>query len=416
MSAGDAAPLPDLDDIRQAAATIAGAVYRTPAVPALALNAAFGLDIVLKLETLQRTGSFKERGAFNRLSRLTEAERARGVIAMSAGNHAQGVAYHAQRLGIPATIVMPLDTPFTKIERTAAYGARVRLRGTGLGEAREAADAIAAAEGLVFVHPYDDPWIIAGQGTLALELLEDFPALDTLIVPIGGGGLISGIAIAAKALKPGIEIVGVQSRQFPSMYNALRGLPNPVPAQTVAEGIAVKEPGRLTKRIVERLVDDILLVDEDHLERAIEMLLTVQKLSAEGAGAAGVAALLEYPSRFRARRVGVVLCGGNIDARLQASILMRGMVRGGRLVRLRAEITDAPGTLAKVARIIGDQGGNIVEIFHQRLFSDLPVKLATLEVVCETRDMGHVAEIVAKITEAGFATELLSHRALDGRP
>jgi threonine dehydratase len=415
MSDGNSSPLPTLNDIRRAAATIGGAVYRTPAVPALALSATIGLDIVLKLETLQRTGSFKERGALNRLTHLSAEERSRGVIAMSAGNHAQGVAYHAQRLGIPATIVMPVDTPFTKIERTAAYGARVTLRGTGLSEARKAAFEMAAAEGLIFVHPYDDPMIIAGQGTLALELLEDFPDLDTLVVPIGGGGLIGGVAIAAKALKPRIEIIGVESDQFPSMYNALRGLPNPVPGQTVAEGIAVKEPGELTKRIAENLVDDILLVDEHHLERAVEMLLTVQKLSAEGAGAAGVAALLQHPDRFRDKRVGVVLCGGNIDARLLASILMRGMVRGGRLVRLRAEITDAPGTLAKVARIIGDLGGNIVEIFHQRLFSDVPVKLADLDVVCETRDMGHVAEIMAKMTEAGFRTVLLSNTALETR-
>ncbi len=239
-------------------------------MPALALNAALGLDIVLKLETLQRTGSFKERGALNRLAHLTAAERQTGVIAMSAGNHAQGVAYHAQRLGIPATIVMPEGTPFTKVERTAAYGARVVLRGAGLTEARASAYETAAAEGLVFVHPYDDPWIIAGQGTLVLELLEDFPDLDTLVVPVGGGGMISGVAIAAKALKPGIEIVGVQSEQFPSMRNALAGLPNPVPGATVAEGIGVKEPGVLTKRIVENLVDDILLVDESHLERAIE--------------------------------------------------------------------------------------------------------------------------------------------------
>jgi threonine dehydratase len=417
MSDGDTAslPIPTLDDIRQAAATIGGAVYRTPSVPALALSAALGLDVILKLETLHRTGSFKERGALNRLTHLSAEERARGVIAMSAGNHAQGVAYHAQRLGIPATIVMPVDTPFTKIERTAAYGARITLRGSALSEAREAAYGMAAAEGLVFVHPYDDPLIIAGQGTLALELLEDFPDLDTLIVPIGGGGLIAGVAIAAKALKPGIEIIGVESEQFPSMYNALHGLPNPVPGQTVAEGIAVKEPGDLTKRIAKNLVDDILLVDENHLERAIEMLLTVQKLSAEGAGAAGVAALLQHPGRFRAKRVGVVLCGGNIDARLLASILMRGMVRGGRLVRLRAEITDAPGALAKVARIIGDLGGNIVEIFHQRLFSDVPVKLADLDVVCETRDMTHVVEIMAKMTESGFRTVLLSNTALESR-
>ena len=415
MSAGTAAALPTLDDIRQAAETIRSAVYRTPTVPALALSAALGLDIVLKLETLQRTGSFKERGALNRLAHLSAEERARGVIAMSAGNHAQGVAYHAQRLGIPATIVMPEGTPFTKIERTASYGARIVLRGAGLTEARAAAYELAAAEGLVFVHPYDDPWIIAGQGTLALELLEDQPELDVLVVPVGGGGMISGVAIAAKALKPGIEIVGVQSEHFPSMRNALAGLPNPVPGATIAEGIGVKEPGALTLQIVEDLVDEILLVDEAHLERAIEMLLSLQKLAAEGAGAAGIAALLQHPYRFAGKRVGVVLCGGNIDARLLASILMRGMVRMGRLVRFRAEITDAPGTLAKVARIIGDLGGNIVEIFHQRLFSEVPVKLADLDIVCETRDMGHVDEIMVRMTDAGFKTILLSHSALDGR-
>jgi threonine dehydratase len=379
------------------------------------LSAALGLDIVLKLETLQRTGSFKERGALNRLSYLTAEERARGVIAMSAGNHAQGVAYHAHRLGIPATIVMPEGTPFTKIERTAAHGARVVLRGAGLTEARAEAYAMAAAEGLVFVHPYDDPWIIAGQGTLAVELLEDCPDLDLLVVPIGGGGMISGVAIAAKALKPGIEIVGVQSEHFPSMRNALAGLPNPVPGATIAEGIGVKEPGALTLRLVEDLVDDILLVDETHLERAIEMLLSLQKLSSEGAGAAGIAALLQHPYRFAGKRVGVVLCGGNIDARMLASILMRGMVRTGRLVRFRAEITDTPGTLAKVAQIIGSLGGNIVEIFHQRLFSEVPVKQADLDIVCETRDMAHVDEIMVRMTDAGFKTILLSHSALDGR-
>jgi threonine dehydratase len=407
--------LPVLDDIRHAADTIRSAVDRTPAVPALALNALLGLDIVLKLETLQRTGSFKERGAVNKLAHLSAEERQRGIIAMSAGNHAQAVAYHADRLGIPTTIVMPLGTPFTKIERTAAYGARVLLKGANLSEARQAAFALAEAERLVFVHPYDDPWVIAGQGTLALELLEDFPTLDAIVVPIGGGGMIGGVAIAAKALKPSIQIIGVQSDQFPSMHHALRGLPNPVPGQTVAEGIGVKEPGRYTRAIVEKLVDDIVLVNENTLERAIEILLTLQKLSTEGAGAAGVAALIQEPERFKGKQVGVVLCGGNIDARLLASILMRGMVRSGRLVRMRAEITDTPGALAKVARIIGDNGGNIVEIFHQRLFSDVPVKLADLDVVCETRDMNHVDEIMTKMAEEGFKTTLLSHSALESR-
>jgi threonine dehydratase len=405
--------LPDIEDVRRAAEMIRSSVFRTPAVPALALSAALGLDIVLKLETLQRTCSFKERGAVNKLASLDEDERRRGVIAMSAGNHAQAVAYHASRLGIPATIVMPLGTPFVKVERTSAFGARVVLKGASLTEARDAAAALAESESLVFVHPYDDPLVIAGQGTLALELIEDFPDLDTLIVPIGGGGMISGVAIAAKALKPSIEIVGVQSEHFPSMHHALCGLPNPIAGQTVAEGIGVKEPGRYTQAIVEKLVDDILLVSEDTLERAVELLVTTQKLSAEGAGAAGVAALLHAPERFRGRKVATVLCGGNIDPRLLAQILMRGMVRSGRLVRLRAEITDSPGALAKVARIIGDEGGNIVEIFHQRLFSDVPVKLADLDVVCETRDMRHVMEIMAKMTEEGFKTTLLSNTALE---
>jgi threonine dehydratase len=405
--------LPTLADVRDAAATIRDAVARTPSVPALALSATLGLDLVLKLETLQRTGSFKERGALYKLASLTEDERRRGVIAMSAGNHAQGVAYHAQRLGIPATIVMPQGTPFTKIERTAGYGARVVLRGDSLSEARKAAFEVAAAEQLVFVHPYDDPRIIAGQGTIALEMLADHPDLDVIIVPIGGGGMIGGVAIAAKALKPSIKIVGVQTESFPSMHHALKGLAAPVPGQTAAEGIAVKEPGKLTQEIVRQFVDEIVLVGEDPIERAIEMLLNQQKLVAEGAGAAGIAALLVEPERFKGKKVGVVLCGGNIDARILASILMRGMVRSGRLVRLRAEITDSPGTLAKVARIIGEAGGNIVEIFHQRLFHDVPVKLADLDVVVETRDIVHVREIMAKMEDGGFKTRLLSNSALE---
>ncbi len=407
--------LPGIEDVRRAAEVIRSAVFRTPAIPALALGAALGAELVLKLETLQRTCSFKERGAVNKLSALDPAERERGVIAMSAGNHAQAVAYHASRLGIPATIVMPLGTPFVKVERTAAFGARVLLKGAGLSEARQAAAEIAKDEGLVFVHPYDDPLVIAGQGTLALELLEDFPDLDTLIVPIGGGGMISGVAIAAKAVKPSIEIIGVQSELFPSMHHALKGLDHPLPGQTVAEGIGVKEPGRYTQAICTSLVDEIMLVSEDALERAVELILTAQKLSTEGAGAAGVAALLQQPERFRGKKVGTVLCGGNIDPRLLAQILMRGMVRSGRLVRLRAEITDMPGSLAKVARIIGEAGGNIVEIFHQRLFSDVPVKLADLDVVCETRDMRHVEEIMACMTAEGFKVTLLSQTALESR-
>jgi threonine dehydratase len=405
--------LPTLADIRDAADVIRDAVARTPSVPALALGAALGLDIVLKLETQQRTGSFKERGAFYKLASLTEEERRRGVIAMSAGNHAQGVAYHAQRQGIPATIVMPQGTPFTKIERTAGYGARVVLRGDSLSEARKAAYEIAAEEKLVFVHPYDDFHVITGQGTIALEMLADHPELDVLVVPIGGGGMISGVAIAAKTLKPSIEIVGVQTDSFPSMHHALKGLAAPTPGQTLAEGIAVKDPGALTEAIVRGFVDEIVLVDEDRLERAVEMLLLHQKLVAEGAGAAGVAALLLDTERYQGRKIGVVLCGGNIDPRILSSILMRGMVRSGRLVRLRAQITDSPGALAKVARIIGEAGGNIVEIFHQRLFHDVPVKLADLDVVVETRDMIHVREIMTQMDEGGFKTRLLSNSAIE---
>jgi threonine dehydratase len=374
---------------------------------------------VLKLETLHPTGSFKERGALNKLKSLTPEERAAGVIAMSAGNHAQGVAYHARRLGIPATIVMPEGTPFTKIERTEAHGATVVLRGHGLTEARRAAHALAEERRLTFVHPYDDPAIIAGQGTLALELLADVPDLDTLVVPIGGGGLISGIAIAAKALAPAIEIVGVQAALYPSMLNAVKGAPADAPrdalsgGQTIAEGIAVKEPGRLTRQIVAALVADILLVDEAALERAVNILLDVQKLAVEGAGAASLAALLAHLERFRGRKVGLVLCGGNIDARVLSSILMRGLVRDGKLVRLRSEISDSPGVLSRITRILGERGGNIVEIYHQRLFYDVPVKRAEVDVVVETRNATHVGEIVGALNEAGFPTRLLSSTAVE---
>jgi threonine dehydratase len=415
-------PLPvTLADIRAAAGNISGDVLRTPAIAAPALSEVTGAEVVLKLEMLHPTGSFKERGALNKLKSLSPEERACGIIAMSAGNHAQGVAYHARRLGIPATIVMPEGTPFTKVERTEAHGATVVLRGGSLGEARRAAHAIAGERGLTFVHPYDDAAIIAGQGTVALELLADFPDLDTIIVPIGGGGLISGIAIAAKALAPTVEIVGVEAALYPSMLHALHGAPAPAAkgdagkinagGQTIAEGIAVKEPGKLTRAIVAALVADILLVGENQMERAIDLMLDSEKLVVEGAGAAPLAALLAFPARFRDRRVGLVLSGGNIDARVLASILMRGLVRGGRLVRLRAEISDSPGALARVTRVIGERGGNIVEIYHQRLFYDVPVKLAEVDIVVETRNPGHVAELVKAMNEGGFPTRLLSSTA-----
>jgi threonine dehydratase len=401
-----------IEDVRRAAAAIAGEVMRTPLVPAPALSAATGAEVSLKLETLHPTGSFKERGALNKLKSLDAAQRAAGVIAMSAGNHAQGVAYHAHRLGIPATIVMPEGTPFTKIERTEAHGARVVLRGTGLGEARAAAEEIAAAEGLLLIHPYDDPLIIAGQGTIGLELIEDRPDLDAVVVPIGGGGVIAGTAVAAKALKPAIEVTGVECALYPSMHHAIRGLAAAKGGQTIAEGIAVKEPGKLTRAIIEALVADIVLVDEARLENAIDMLVLQQKLVVEGAGAAPLAALLAEPQRWHGRRVALVLCGGNIDARLLASILMRGLVRAGRMVRLRVEISDQPGLLARVATVIGQKGGNIVEVYHQRLFQDVPVKHAELDVVVETRNPAHVGEILRALDAAGFTTRLLSETAV----
>jgi threonine dehydratase len=402
------------DDIRAAADAIADAVLRTPAVRAPALSDLVGADIVLKLETLHPTGSFKERGALAKLLSLDAGQRRAGIIAMSAGNHAQGVAYHARRLGIPATIVMPADTPFTKVERTEAYGARVVLRGAGLSEARSAADEIARAQGLSLVHPYDDPKVIAGQGTVALELLADQPDLDAIIVPVGGGGLVAGIAVAAKAIKPAIEIIGVQCALYASMLHALGRGPAPSGGTTLAEGIAVKEPGALTAAIVAALVDDIVLAEEDALERAVATLLDVEKLVVEGAGAAPLAALLADPARFSGKRVGLVLSGGNIDARLLASILQRQLVRAGRLVRLRIEISDLPGALAKIAGIIGANGGNIIEIYHQRLFQDVSVKLAEVDAVLETRNPRHVGELIASLAAAGFPTRLLSSTAMEG--
>ncbi len=397
-------------DIRRAEAAIAGAVGHTPLVRAEALSQMAGCEVFLKLETLHPTGSFKERGALNKLLSLNANERGAGVVAMSAGNHAQGVAYHARRLGIPATIVMPQGTPFTKIDRTEALGATVVLEGRGLTDARRAADALARERGLVPVHPYDDPKVIAGQGTIALEMLADNPELDALIVPIGGGGLISGIAVAARAVSPRIEIVGVQSAAYPSMYRVLRGEDPGAPAEapTLAEGIAVKEPGELTRRIVAALVSDVRLVDEAQLEAAVELLIERSKLVVEGAGAAGVATLLADPARFRGRKIGIVLTGGNIDARLLASLLMRGLVRGGRFVRLRAELPDLPGVLARVSGIIGGLGGNIVEVHHQRLFHDVSVKRAELDVVVETQNRRHVDTIIDALIAAGFPTRLLS--------
>jgi threonine dehydratase len=401
--------------VREAATAISGAIGRTPVIPAPALSELVGAELYLKLETLHRTGSFKERGALNKLLTLDAGERRAGVVAMSAGNHAQGVAYHARRLGIPVTIVMPEGTPFTKVDRTEAFGAKVVLQGDSLAAAREAADRLAREQGMILVHPYDDQAVIAGQGTIALELLADRPDLDTLVVPIGGGGLISGIAVAAKALNPEIEIIGVQSTLYPSMYRLIRGeAPGPPTAvATLAEGIAVKEPGRLTRQIVKALVSDILLVDDVMIEAAVEVLIERQKLVVEGAGAAGLAAVLAAPQRFCGRRVGIVICGGNIDARLLASVLMRGLVREGRLVRLRSELPDIPGALSRLSGVVGKHAGNIVEVHHQRLFHDTSVKRAELDVVVETQNRRHVEALIAALVAAGFPTRLLASAADD---
>jgi threonine dehydratase len=366
----------------------------------------FGCTIWLKFENLQFTASFKERGALNRLTALSEAERRRGVIAMSAGNHAQGVAYHAKRLGIRSTIVMPLGTPMVKVENTRRHGAEVLVEGATLEEAAQFAVAEGERRGLVFIHPYDDPWIIAGQGTIALELLEAVPDLDTLVVPIGGGGLISGIAVAAKAIKPTIRIIGVQAALYPSMFNTIKGSSLPMRGDTLAEGIAVKKPGLITTEIVRRLVDNIVLVTEEQIEHAVGLLIGIEKTVVEGAGAAGLAAICAHRQMFTGRRVGLVLCGGNIDTRLLASVLTRELAREGRLSQLTIDLVDQPGQLARVASLLGDAGANIVEVSHQRTFSDLPAKGTLLEVVIETRDRAHLNETVSRLRMAGYEVEI----------
>jgi len=406
--------IPTIADIRAANARIASDIIRTPCIPAPRLAEQLGLaGLSLKLESQQYTGSFKDRGALNKLKSLTPDEARRGVIAMSAGNHAQGVAYHAARLGIPATIVMPENTPFTKVERTANFGPRVLLKGGNIDESALYAREMAAQENLTFVHPYDDFDIIAGQGTAGLELAAELPATDALIVPIGGGGLIGGIAIALRALRPEIDVLGVEASLFPSMHHTLHHLAPEKGGQTLAEGIAVQSPGVINRVIAEQLVKDILLVGEDTIERAVHILVETQRLVAEGAGAAGLAALLADPERFRGKRVGLVICGGNIDSRLLAQVLMRGLMREGRMVTLRIEIADAPGVLGNVARLIGATGGNIIEIYHQRMFFDLPIKRADVDAVIETRNPAHVEEIIEKLNAAGFTARKLSGRSAE---
>ncbi|HVO03258.1 MAG TPA: threonine ammonia-lyase [Candidatus Cybelea sp.] len=401
--------IPTVDDIRAAAERIRGHVVRTPLVRAPKLAAITGAASVhLKLENQQFTGSFKDRGAFNKLKSLTPEEAARGVIAMSAGNHAQGVAYHAQSLGIPATIVMPKGTPFTKIERTASFGAKIELQGDTIDAAAVYARQLAEHQNLVFVHPYDDPMIVAGQGTIGLEILEDLDDFDTLVAPIGGGGLISGISIAIKAAKPAVEVFGIEADLYPSMHHAVKGLSPDNRGQTIADGIAVKSPGRLTRAIIERHVSDLLLAAEDQLENAVHILVERQSLVAEGAGAASLAALLTEPKRFAGRKVVLLISGGNIDSRLLAQVLMRGLIRDGRVVTLRIEISDQPGVLGHLARLIGATGGNIIEIYHQRMFFDLPVKRADVDAVVETRNPTHVEQIIAALEADGFPTRRLS--------
>jgi threonine dehydratase len=397
-----------LAEIEAARRIIAGHVLRTPTLPAPPLSALAGAEIFVKYENLQVTNSFKERGACVKLAALTAGERRRGVIAMSAGNHAQAVAYHAQRLSIPATIVMPVTTPFVKVKATEAYGATMSLHGETLADAQARAEAIAAAGNLVWVHPYDDPLVIAGQGTVALEMLEEVPDLDVLVIPIGGGGLIAGCAVAARSKRPSIEIVGVECALYPSMWNAIHCGDKPCGGATLAEGIAVSKAGELTLPIVRELVSDIVLVDEPLLERAVNAFVTLQKAMAEGAGAAGLAAMLASPRRFAGRKVGLILCGGNIDPRILASIMVRELEREDRIVSFRLTIPDRPGILGHIASRLGELGANILDVEHHRLFLDVPAKGAKLDVTMETRDGAHARQIFNALKADGYCPARVS--------
>ena len=391
-----------LADIEAARRVIAGVVLRTPMLPAPKLSALTGAEVHVKYENLQVTNSFKDRGALVKLASLSEAERARGVITMSAGNHAQAVAYHAQRFGIPATIVMPVTTPFVKVAATRSYGAEVVLHGETVAEAQSRCEQIQSQRSLLLVHPYDDPRIIAGQGTIALEMLEDVPDLDILVFPVGGGGLIAGNAIAARAKSRSLQVVGAESALYPSMWNALHDESRPIGGSTLAEGIAVKNVGKLTLPIVRDLVSEIILVDEVQLERAVNAYLTLQKTMAEGAGAAGLAAMLARPELFKGKKVGLVLCGGNIDARVVASIMVRELERENRIVSFRLTIPDRPGVLGTIATRLGTLGANILEVNHRRLFLDVPAKGAKLDVTVETRDAVHAEEIMRALAADGY--------------
>ena len=393
-----------IEDIRTAAARIADATIRTPTVPAPALSAQLGCDIRLKLETLQVTGSFKARGALNKLLGLDPDARRKGVIAMSAGNHAQGVAYHAGRLDIPATIIMPLGTPFTKIAATEGYGANVELFGTEVDACRAHAHALAEQHDLTFIHPFDDPAIIAGQGSVGLEMLESAPALDTLVVPIGGGGLMAGIAIAAREIRPDITLIGVQSAAYPTLARMPTEIPGGI---TLAEGIAVRTPGTLTRPVIDELVDDVIIVDDTAVEQAIALAAEKVNVVAEGAGAVGLAAVMTMRDRFAGRQVGIVICGGNIDNRLLSSVLLRGLITDGRIVGLRARLEDRPGALAALVETVGRCGGNIVEVAHRRLHLDVPVKSVEVDLEIETRGPAHAQKVIEALEKIGAACSRL---------
>jgi threonine dehydratase len=403
----------DIVSIQTARDNLRGQVLKTPFTLSRTLSDIFGAEIWLKFENLQFTASFKERGALNRMLTLTADERAKGVIAVSAGNHAQGVAYHAQRMGVPAVIVMPRFTPTVKVANTRRFGAEVVLAGDTFDDAKAHGYELAQARGLIMIHPYDDEAVISGQGTVALEMLEDQPQLDTLVIAIGGGGLISGMATAAKALKPGIEIVGVQTERFPSMYAAVKGVAMPQGQYTIAEGIAVKSPGALTQPIVAKLVDHIELVSESDIEHAIVVLLEIEKTVVEGAGAAGLAALLRAQEagsdRFKGKRIGLVLTGGNIDPLMLGELIERGMVRAGRLARIRVDLRDLPGALAHATKLIADAQANITEVHHQRAFTSLPVRNVEVDFVLQTRGPEHILEVIDVLNAAGFAASNHDH-------
>ncbi|MGC6485240.1 MAG: threonine ammonia-lyase [Candidatus Puniceispirillales bacterium] len=396
------------DAIRKAAKEMEGNVIRTPTLASPALSKMADAEIFLKLENLQHTSSFKARGAFTKMQTLTAEQRKNGVITMSAGNHAQAVAYHAHVMGVPAVIAMPSQTPFAKINRTRAWGAEIVLEGRNLNECEGVVEKISRERNMTLVHPYNDLDVATGQGSVGLEMLEDCPDLDTIVVPIGGGGLMAGIATIARSINPDIRIIGVEAKLWPTMTQMIADTASTAGGETIAEGIAVKHPGDLTKPIVEALVDEIVLVDEDMIERAVSTLVEQQRVVAEGAGAAGIAALLQYPEMFKGHRCGIVICGGNIDPRLLAGVLNRSMAKDGRIARLRIGISDEPGTLAAIATAIGNCKGNIVEIFHQRMFHDVPAKLAKIDAVVETRGGDHVDEIIAALQDKGFTVNILA--------